>query len=94
MNKGTRIYYTGDMANSEGTGTIAEIKETKWGTDVIIKMDDSRDVTVSPCNFSDEYSGNGSTRFVTLRAYNDYRRKQLARIGVVPYREVTEINHK
>ena len=71
----TRIYYTGDMANDEGTGTIIEVKNTKWGIDIIIKMDDGRDITVSPCNFSDKYKGNGSTRFVTLEAYNTYRKK-------------------
>lgn len=82
LKKGIRIYYNGDMANHEGTGAVIEIKETKWGTDIIIKMDDGRDITVSPCNFSDEYLGHGGTRFVTLDAYNEWRKKRYAAIGI------------
>ena len=94
MEQGTRIYFHGDMANSEGTGTVIEIKETKWGTDIIIKMDDGRDITVSPCNFSSEYKGNGLTRFVTLEAFNSYRKEKFGKYygdcGLV-YRPITEI---
>ena len=93
MKEGTRIYYTGDIANDDGTGTITEIKETKWGTDIIIKMDDSRDITVSPCNFSDEYKGNGSTRFVTLEAYNTYRKMVYKKHYNLDVPDTKVINH-
>ena len=82
LEKGQRIYYGGDMANNEGTGTIMENKDTKWGTEIIIKMDDGRDIDISPCNFSEVYLGHGGTRFVTLEAYNDYRQEQFKLMGI------------
>ena len=77
LTKGTRIYYGGDMANQEGTGTIARAYTDKWGSWVDIDLDDKRKFPgVSVVQFSEEYLGHGGTRFVTLEAYNDFRRKQ------------------
>ena len=81
LSKNERIYYTGDMANIEGTGTITAINNNKWGSNYIIKMDDGRTLNVSSMGFSEKYSGNGSTRFVTLKAFNDYRKKKLRECG-------------
>ena len=77
LTKGTRIYYGGDMANMESTGTISRAYTDKWGSWVDIDLDDKRKFPgVSVMQFSEEYLGNGGTRFVTLEAYNDFRRKQ------------------
>ena len=40
IQKGTRIYYHGDMANNEGFGIVTDRKTDKWGTDIYIKLDD------------------------------------------------------
>ena len=31
LETGTNIYYTGDMANHNGYGTITEITNSEWG---------------------------------------------------------------
>lgn len=79
---GTRIYYGGDMANKSGFGTITASASDKWGQFVDIKMDDGRDKKHLPvCLFSPVYKGHGGTRFVTVAAYNDFRRAQAAQYG-------------
>lgn len=71
---GIRIYYGGDMANDEGVGTITEMKTDRWGSHVEITMDDGREIKVDEIAFSSEYLGHGGTRFVTVEAYNNFRR--------------------
>lgn len=78
MSVGRRIYYTGDMANVEGFGVIVERKTSGYGTDVRIAFEDGREMWVSEIAFSETYSGNGSTRFVTARAYTEWKRKKMA----------------
>jgi len=74
MKTGDRIYYHGDMANSEGTGIIINITSNNFGTNAKVKMDDGRSFTVPLCIFSEKYVGNGLTRFVSLKAFNEYRK--------------------
>ena len=79
----TRIYYTGDMANDEGTGTITRRYQDKWGDHLDIQMDDGREIkSLSVVSFSEEYLGHGGTRFVTLQAYNNFRRAQFKKMGI------------
>ena len=79
---GTRIYYSGDIANSKGFGIIT--KKIAGGqynpASIEIKMDDGRVKKVGEFLFSDKYSGNGSTRFVTEEAYNEYRQATINRM--------------
>ncbi len=75
METGTRIYYTGDMANDEGFGTITAMTSDRWGHHVAIQMDDDREIKVDRIAFSDVYLGHGGTRFVTLEAYNNFTRE-------------------
>ncbi len=84
--EGTRIYYGGDMANSEDFGIITSTEaSTKWGKFINIKLDDGREMKRLPlCAFSDEYKGHGGTRFVTLEAYNAYR-QAIANANGFPY---------
>ena len=43
MNKGTRVYYTGDAANHESEGTVSRIiNDPKWGLSYDIVFDDGR----------------------------------------------------
>ena len=37
---GDRFYYTGDMANEEGEGTIAAVINNEWGTNYRCVFDD------------------------------------------------------
>lgn len=77
LKEGTRIYYGGDMANNDGFGTITRAFKDRWGSFYNIKMDDGREINaLHTIAFSKEYKGHGGTRFVTVDAYNAYRRKQ------------------
>ena len=77
LEAGTRIFYNGDMANNEGVGTITKEYEDRWGSFYDITLDDGRKINgLSTTSFSKEFKGHGGTRFVTLDAYNAYRRKQ------------------
>ena len=79
MNKGTRIYYTGDMANREGFGTVTRAYEDKWGKWVDLKMDDNRDFGSTSINsIGTVYKGHCNPRFVTNDAYDAYRQEVLA----------------
>ena len=78
LQKGTEIYYTGDMANSEGFGEITKLYNDEYGDFVNITMDDGRKMKrLYTSMFSEKYSGNGSTRFVTKKAYDEYRNMQI-----------------
>lgn len=77
LKEGTEIYYHGDMANDDGFGIVKELKDTQWGMDVTLLMEDERDFIVPLSCFSVEYSGNGMTRFVTKEAYLKYRNEKI-----------------
>lgn len=81
LEKGVRIYYTGDMANEEGFGIITSQQQDKFGVFVNLKMDDGREFNqLTPANFSDEYLGHCGTRFVTEEAYKKFRQAQIERL--------------
>ena len=78
LTEGTRIYYTGDMANNESFGHIIKSWHDKWGSWVDIHLDDGRILNMIGHHvFSEEYLGYGGTRFVTETAYYVHRDKQL-----------------
>jgi hypothetical protein len=80
LEKGTRIYYTGDMANDGGCGIITSQQQDKFGVFVNLKMDDGREFNgLTLANFSDEYLGHCGIRFVTEKAYNKYRQQAIGR---------------
>ena len=82
IQKGTKIFYHGDMANPQGFGVVTNRYANEWGEFVDIKMEDGREkIRITIVAFSDKYLGNGLTRFVTLKAYNEYRRKFLTNEG-------------
>ncbi len=87
LNEGTRIYYGGDMANESGFGVITKAYSDKWGSFVDAVMDDGREMRgLHTIGFSKTYSGNGSTRFVTEAAYDEWRAIALGRL-TVPVKE-------
>lgn len=73
---GTRIYYTGDMANCEGEGTIdAIIPADKFRSKSYnITMDDGR---VWLFVFSASFGNAPGDRFCTLESHNENRRKSM-----------------
>ena len=87
LSEGTRIYYGGDMANNDGFGTIVlRISDDRWNDRVNILMDDGRMIShLGVCGFSPVYKGHGGTRFVTIDAYNEYRKNGLAQMGITDY---------
>ena len=42
MEIGDRIFYTGDIANPEGWGTISDIKDDEWGVRYTVTLKDGR----------------------------------------------------
>lgn len=75
----TEIYYHGDMANEPGFGQVDANYFSASGEFVDLLMDDGRIFeSLSVSNFSEEYDGTGLTKFVTRKAYNEWKSKQLA----------------
>jgi 2'-5' RNA ligase len=73
LNVGDRIYYGGDQANEPGKGTVTARVIDKWGDTVDVTMDDGRVWRRLPlASFSDVYLGHGGTRFVPLKAYEEW----------------------
>ena len=71
---GTKIYYTGDMANASGFGEIVKVHEDeKWSNHYDLRMEDGREINrLSACMVGEKYNGTCSTRFVTRKAYDEY----------------------
>lgn len=75
---GTGIYYTGDMANQPGRGTVAAIRPaTRWSSESMdITLEDGREMRgIQISNFS----GIGR-RFWTMDEYQADRAKKIAQI--------------
>lgn len=76
LNEGTRIYYTGDMANQDGFGTVTKTYENKLQRTsfVDVALDDGRKMRgLHTLGFSATYNGTCSPRFTTEAAYNEWR---------------------
>lgn len=73
LSAGTRIYYTGDTANSESVGTIDDVYTDKWGTFYDITFDDPRfdgDSQRATRLPAATFLGGVGARFMTIDAYN------------------------
>ena len=77
---GTRIYYTGDMANASGFGEVTDKKPAdRYAPDQLqITMEDDRSFWIYSMSVSDHYNGTCATRFVTEAAYLAYREERMA----------------
>jgi len=73
---GDRFYYTGDMANEEGEGTIAAVINNEWGTNYRCVFDDPARTpfVVTPAAF---VPGPGR-RFWPLREWEEDRAAKIA----------------
>jgi len=81
LEKGTRIYYGGDMANDEGFGTITNQLTDQFGDFLTVKMDDGREFkSLSIALFTEEYLGHGGTRWVTEEAYRKFNQAAMERL--------------
>jgi len=76
MTRGTRFYYTGDMANADGEGSISRVIDSpKWGLSYDLTFDDGRLFrSVSPLAFE---PGSGR-RFWPLDEWQANRAKRIA----------------
>ena len=69
---GQRIYYTGDMANRSGWGTVTHVRPCSYyQLNYTLEMHDGRIFNITPFEITDTY--NDSFRFITKEAYNEYR---------------------
>ena len=80
---GTRIYYTGDLANQSSWGTLSEIKRGRFGEQVCVLLDTGRACWVPPAMIGNVYHGTCNPRFVTEAAYNAWRDERLAAYKIV-----------
>lgn len=77
LKTGTRVHYTGDMANHEGNGIIIKTETDRWGDHILVKFDDRRpDAHLSPLNFAE---GPGQ-RFMTEAEQSRRREAGIARM--------------
>ena len=72
---GTEMYYTGDVANQPGFGTISALnRHPRWGDTYDFTLEDGREITgIALHMLGDTYEGHGGTRFVTKAAYDAYQ---------------------
>lgn len=82
LEAGVRLWYTGDMANSEREGTIDKLYRDKWGVHVAVTLDEigegepERKTTLSPANFE---PGPGR-RFITLQRHTEEHEAAIAKM--------------
>lgn len=82
MKVGQEIYYTGDMANREGWGTITQVMPCKFDEFVYTyEMTDGRVFNLTPKIIGQKYEGHGGTRFVTLEAYKAWKQEAWAKFS-------------
>ena len=72
---GTRIYYTGDVANLPWWGTVTDY----YKHNVVLSIDDREDPAyVAHFNIGTLYEGHCNPRFVTEQAYKEWRERKTA----------------
>lgn len=69
----TRIYYSGDQANSSDFGTIIETTHDR----VIVKFDENEKTKSLPYSYFTEKFDGTSSQFVTYDAYKSYRNDRM-----------------
>lgn len=75
---GTKVYYTGDMANPEGWFTVVMIRQPGC-YDLCENGGDNREfLSIHAQQIGHEYFGHCNPRFVTEAAHRAYKGQQLA----------------
>ena len=78
---GQRIYYTGDMANRSGWGTVTHVRPCPYyQLNYTLEMMDGRIFSITPFEITDKW--NDSFRFITKEAYNEYRSAAMEQYNV------------
>lgn len=73
-----RIFYTDDMANLEGWGTISNKKDDGWGLQFTVSMDDGR---VFRSLYSSMFEKSIGQRFKCKKQVREERSEQLNRFN-------------
>jgi hypothetical protein len=77
---GQKIYYRGDMANCPGWFEITNYNSSNQAY-TLKEIDVEREIKmISEFMISEIDKGNGSTRFVTEKAFNEYQDKQVEKL--------------
>lgn len=72
---GSKIYYTGDMANQPYFAKVVEIREDSWGTKFLLEeVENGEKHWIEAISFSES----PGQRFKTMQQYNDEREEQMA----------------
>lgn len=75
---GQKIYNRGDMANQPGWFEVVNYENGNYD---LVEIDGDRKInSLFECAISEIDKGNGSTRFVTEKAYNEYQDKQAEKL--------------
>lgn len=74
LENGTEIYYRGDIENQPAKGEIRCSYTDRWGSFYDIDLEDGREIRGIAVHMVYKWdSGNGSTRLVTMEAYQARR---------------------
>lgn len=77
LEAGVKIYYSGDMANSEDEGVIERIYADKWGKHIVLDLDERDTLThITPANFE---PGPGR-RFITQERFHQEHEAAIAKM--------------
>lgn len=76
---GTKVYYTGDVANHEGWFTVTKSEYGKGVTveEIPGELSFNRNFQLMPVEISHTYDGTGRYRFVTKVAYDRWRQERI-----------------
>ena len=74
---GTKVYYTGDMANQDGNFEVFAHRISEWGNSYDLREVDGDREFLGVRHIADAYSGTCSDRFVTEEAHKDYRNARI-----------------
>lgn len=75
ITNGSKVYYTGDMANASGNFTVT----AQNGHNVLLtEVDGDRKFWVYPSQIGNVYAGHCNPRFVTEEARQAYRARAVA----------------
>lgn len=80
---GQRIYYTGDMANRSGWGTVTHVRPCPYyQLNYTLEMMDGRIFSITPFEITDNYNGQSTFRFITKEAHDEYRAAAMEQYNV------------
>ena len=80
MEIGEHIFYTGDMANPEGWGSITDIKDDEWGLRYTVTLKDGR---VFPSTFPAMFEKSAGQRFKTENQIKQEQAERLRRFEML-----------